>query len=95
MRERVAEADSSARLACAQRFAASAHQTPGVREVRASVADRELFVTALTEDRDMERDLRLQAIFAEIVAAHDGDAFLRVRVFDGSEASEYGTLLQQ
>jgi hypothetical protein len=94
MRERVAEADSSARLACGEQFAKIAYEIPGVQEIRASVAGRELFVTALTADRDMERDLHLQALFAEVVATHAGDAFLRVRVFDATQATEYGTLLR-
>ena len=66
----------------ADAFAFRASAVPGVREVRLAATERSLRVTVLTEDRDVERDRRLHAIFIEETAALEDDVDLQILVRD-------------
>lgn len=84
---------SERRLGVASAFAERAKLVPGVCEVRLTSAERGLLVTVLTEDRDMERDLRLHALFAEVADDLDGESELQTRIFSEEEAEYAGSLL--
>lgn len=77
----------------ARTFAEKARLIEGVCEVRLTSMDRGLLVTVLADDRDMERDLHLHALFADIAADLDGEWELQTRVFSEEHAEDAGTLL--
>lgn len=82
-------AEIAERTALARKFAQRAYQAKGVQEIRLTVADDELIVTALTDNRDMERDLALQRLFAQTSRAFPGVAWsLRVRVYGYTDFPE-------
>jgi hypothetical protein len=71
----------------ADAFALRASAVPGVRQVRFTTAGSDLLVTVLTEDRDMERDRRLRAIFIEDTAALKNAPDLQILVRASPERS--------
>jgi hypothetical protein len=67
MKSAVDETVRRARAIVVAAFAQRAQGVPGVREVRVSQWSPHLVVAAVTEDRSLDRDLELRAIFIELL----------------------------
>ena len=95
MREHVEHVEAADRRRLVAPFASRAYDVEGVREVRLTELSPELLVTVLTDERDMQRDMKLQRIFSDTVRNADRrlEAALRVRVYGYDEPDEDGELL--
>jgi hypothetical protein len=94
LRMQARSAIAEERQALGRAFARQAKSEQGVRAVRLTAVEPELVVTVVTEDRDMQRDMRLQRLFIETAEGFpENDWSLRVIVGDETEVSDETSLL--
>jgi hypothetical protein len=78
------------RSTVAGRFIQRIRTIPGVQDVHVAL-DPELVVTVVTADHDMERDLRLHAMFADEAQDLPGSERLRIRPYRAGEEGQPDT----
>jgi hypothetical protein len=82
------------RQALGRAFADRAKNEVGVRAVRVAALEPELIVTVVTEDRNMQRDMRLQRLFIETAERFpEAEWSLRSIVDDSDEIRDEASLL--